>query len=789
MRQWNLGFTDPLQLTLAADARFAHPQYPRDTIWELRAEQGAPPALALTTTFGLRARAMRLFPMFFRANKALSDPADFAAAPRVIRVYPNLISVQYSPYSDISVCADYWALSSDVIAGRLAMVNLTAAPAAFQMQWLAILNPLTAGMGMRETNVNLQTILTGQFSDQTLVFMGTGAPDGAHSSYPGLAYSLEFEPHGARSLQWACACADDVDAAADIARQAAERTWEPEIARIELTNASQMVDIQTGNPEWDAALMLSQRAAALAFMGPSAHLPRPSFVLARLPEQGFSIRGSGEDYNALWNGQTALDVWYLAGLLLPGQPERVQGLIDNFLAVQSSDGFIDWKPGLAGQRSQRLAQPLLASVAWQVYEHLDNFDWIAKVFPHLSDFFRLWFSPEHDRDQDGYPEWEHPYQCGLDSIPLFNPGDPESLGVEVRWIESPALAGMLFQEAQALERMAALLDQPEPRAWLQQIQERLIAALAPSWDPERGIFSYQDSTSHSRFPGVVLSEFSQPGTVPVKTSFQQPTRLVLKIQSPQDATHTGRFILHGSGVDGPLHEEIPVRAVQWLHGSGRYTTQNMYLKVKEIIARQVMPGDVCTLSSVPYDSEDLSLFLPLWAGMASPVQAAEMASALHERYQRPYGLTLSPAGSPYGGAAGASQIHLPWNRMIIEGLIQTGFRDQAAAILIGNLKAVSRTLAEKKNFQSYYQAENGAGGGELGVLSGLAPVNTVLACLGVKVLTSQKVILQGRSPISLPITVQYRGTTIEFLPTQTIIHTRLGKTVVITDEERHEIVF
>ena len=72
MRTWNLGPGDPLQLTLAADMRLSQLDYTNDTIWNLELEGGEPPALALYTTFGMRARSMRLFPIFNTHDQLLS---------------------------------------------------------------------------------------------------------------------------------------------------------------------------------------------------------------------------------------------------------------------------------------------------------------------------------------------------------------------------------------------------------------------------------------------------------------------------------------------------------------------------------------------------------------------------------------------------------------------------------------------------------------------------------------------------------------------------------------------
>ena len=51
-------------LTLAADVRFCQPDYTNDIIWEMSLTNGEPVAVALQTTLGLRARSLRLFPIF-----------------------------------------------------------------------------------------------------------------------------------------------------------------------------------------------------------------------------------------------------------------------------------------------------------------------------------------------------------------------------------------------------------------------------------------------------------------------------------------------------------------------------------------------------------------------------------------------------------------------------------------------------------------------------------------------------------------------------------------------------
>ena len=92
MREWNLAPGDPLQLTLACDARLSPPNYVNDHIWQLDLSGGEPAALGIRTTYGLRARLMRLFPRFIEGGKSLHDPAQFISPPSVKRFFPNFLN-------------------------------------------------------------------------------------------------------------------------------------------------------------------------------------------------------------------------------------------------------------------------------------------------------------------------------------------------------------------------------------------------------------------------------------------------------------------------------------------------------------------------------------------------------------------------------------------------------------------------------------------------------------------------------------------------------------------------
>ena len=475
MRDWNLSSGDPLHLTLAADFRFGGVDYLNDQIWELDFASGEPRSLSLRTTFGLRARSMRVFPRFGEGRAVATDPAKFVRAPRLRFFAPNFLELDFSPLENLYVTAEFWAACSQALAGRYALVNRGAKPRKIRLEVCAILVPLD-GQAFFAAQSQMVNVVTGTTDGLAPLLYMTGGPNSITAPYPALTVELDLAPAATKKISWALASLAASGPSYELARKTAARNWDAEKARIEMSAESQTVDVETGDPDWDAAFALTQTAALRSFLPASETLPNPSFVLARAPDHGFSHKGDGTDYPLGWAGQSPLEAYALASFL-PGAPQFAKGLLRNFLSTQNEDGFIDSRPGLAGQRGKMLAAPLLASLAWQIYQSSENdrrsakspdfarsqetsdsaLSFLAEVFPSLLKFFWTWFSPAHDRNRDGLPEWDHLLQTGWDENPLFDIWNPWSQGVDITTAENPSLYALLAREAACLILIAEKL--------------------------------------------------------------------------------------------------------------------------------------------------------------------------------------------------------------------------------------------------------------------------------------------------------------------------------------------
>ena len=783
MRDWNLSSSDPIQLTLAADFRFGGVDYLNDQIWELDFTSGEPRSLSLRTTFGLRARSMRLFPRFNEGRAAITDPAKFVRAPRLRFFAPNFLQLDFSPLENLDVTAEFWAAGSQVIAGRYNLVNRAAAARKIRLDLCAVLAPLD-GQTFFAAQSQMVHVLTGTTGGLAPLLYMTGGPAPVAAPYPALTVELDLKPSAPRQATWALAALAASGPSFELARRTAARPWDAERARIQMTSESQMIDIETGNPDWDAAFAFTQNAALRSYFPASENLPNPSFVLARSPDQGFSRKGDGSDYPLGWTGQSPLEAYYLAGLL-PGAPATARGLLKNFLAAQNEDGFIDLRPGLAGQRGKMLSAPLLASLAWQIYQSTNDEAFLAEVFPPLLKFFWNWFSPAHDRDRDGLPEWDHLLQTGWDENPLFDVWNPSSQGVDISTVDSPALYAMLAREAACLILMAEKLGRADEVELVKRQAELLDNAVAAGWDERAALYQYRDLATRLSLVGQIIVKGKGDKPLKPKKEFEQPVRLLIEVQTKSPAAKRPEIRLAEFATKEPV-EVIAPEKFQWRSGGLVATSQKVYERLGRVDVIGLDAKDKVIVRSVDLTTQDHTLLLPLWAGLPDQQRAQTLIGrALLDatRFDKPFGIPALASSSDIKTDAVFSSVSLPFSQLIGEGLLSYGFHTEAARLVEHVMSAVIQNLKQNRAFYQRYHADTGAGLGERNALTGLAPLGLFLQTLGVTILSATRVRLEGKNPFPWPVTIRYRGLTIQRGLESTEVTFLNGKSVTVTDSK------
>lgn len=781
MREWSLGLGDPLYLTLAADMRLARPEFTNDHIWELDFGSGEPPALSLLTTYGLRARAMRIFTRFTEAGNMVSDPNEFSSPPHVRRFYPNYVKLSFAPFEGLDLIYEIYVPESNAVAGRVTITNRTLEGRELQLELCGALIPLD-GHAFAHTQMQMVNVLVGQTGGLVPLLFMTGGPQPGPGPQPSLMIDLDLEPGLTRQLTWTQAATDEHQKSFDLARRIAAQPWDAEVARIELLNSGQNVEIHTSDPDWDAALAFSQNTAFSLFFPANEKLPHPSFVMAREPDQGYSPKGDGSDLPPSWAGQSPLEAYYLASLL-PAASDLAKGVLQNFLSIQTEDGSIDGKPGLGGQRGNYQAMPILASLAWNIYKNTEDDIFLAEVFPGLLDFFWSWFSQSNDRDRDGIPEWQHLLQTGYDDNPSFDTWHPWAQGADITCMHNPSLLAMLIREADVLVQMAQRLNQHDKVILVHRQVEALKLTLNAAWNPRSGNYRYCDRETGQSLTKKTLARQEGPGTVMLKRTFDPPVRLLIDVQTKDPAAERPHITVWNKKNDGQT-EVLSGKHFQWRSGGMVATSSQVFAKIGKIQIKGVSKKDKVVVRTVNYTGIDHTLLVPLWAGVpdSQQVQAMLKRNLLDaDRFDRPFGLPAYPQTPRSKADAICMRVHLPWNQLICEGLLAYGYRKEAARLFVHLMAGVIMNLKEKHAFYQYYHAETGQGLGERNSLKGLAPVGLFLQVLGVRVYSSTRVRLEGENPFPWPITVKYKGLKILRGLDRTVVTFPDGKSVVVSD--------
>jgi hypothetical protein len=533
--------------------------------------------------------------------------------------------------------------------------------------------------------------------------------------------------------------------------------------------------------------MLAQNAAFCTFVGPTASLPNPSYVQNRLPDQGFSLRGDGSDYNHLWNGQSPLESFYLASLITPMAADLAKGLVSNFLEAQDEAGFIDWKPGLGGQRSGLLATPLLATMTWRIYEACEDQIFLENTFPGLLNFLRNWLSPENDRDLDGIPEWVHPMQIGADDHPVYSYWQEWAQGVDISTIESPALNAFLYQECQSLIKIATQIRYVDIIPELRTLSERLRDAVEESWDAGSSTYQNRDRDSHHSQKGELLAQNIGPGMILIQRAFDPPVRLLIHLNTTRDTMPHPQIFVHGTSASKRHRvEKLSVDQFRWHPGRGALTGQNVYAGIDQIEVQSLEIGDEIAIYSVDTTCLDHSLLIPLWSGIPDAERAEELVGNTildPGRFWKPFGLPACPNYTEESDHIYCSNAHIIWNQLVGEGLVTYGYRDEAAELVSNLMGAVIANLKQEGAFRRYYNAETGKGNGELNALSGLPPLGLFLLTLGIRLISPHKVAVVGYNPFPWPVTIKYRGLTVVRQRGNTMVVFPDGQTVNIDDTE------
>jgi hypothetical protein len=195
-------------------------------------------------------------------------------------------------------------------------------------------------------------------------------------------------------------------------------------------------------------------------------------------------------------------------------------------------------------------------------------------------------------------------------------------------------------------------------------------------------------------------------------------------------------------------------------------------------------ADQVRLQTTDLTGMDISLLLPLWAGLSASerVEAMVNETITHpQRFWKPYGLPVCPQPAAESGNPTCHSIRIPWNMLIGEGLAACGYLDEAAELFTRLMNALVVNFKAEGFFRRSYDAFSGTGSGERDSFEGLVPVGLFMTVIGIKLFSNQQIGVAGANPFPWPVTIRYKGMTILRQKTRTQIIFPDGQTISLDD--------
>lgn len=758
LRRWQLNATRPYSLEIAADARLSSTDYTDDQVWRLALGSGESPALALQTQYGGRVGLASIVPMWTLDNRVVYQAQGYAKPPVIVAFAPGFLQVQAAITPQIGIRAEYWVMDSHAVGARYTFANNSSQPLTLRVELFG-----HVGAGGKELKLGIMTLPDGAALSmgkigrlQPVVVM-EGTTNATSNSRIGR--DLTIPAKGNITLRWVHAGLATMKESAALARQWLNENWTDAFKRI--AEAAQAIPtIETGDDDLDAAIAFSYQQVMQAFLRPTSSLPHASFVAARQPDRGFSPRGDGRDHIRTWNGQAATTAYLTALAAAPVNAELAQGIIRNYLAVQQDDGTIDGKPGLAGQKQGALCMPILARLAWGIFQYTEDVQFLREVFPGLLRFFERWFV--EDADKDGLPEWTSEAQTGYPYFPTFAVTQPWGQHVSIQTVESPDLMAYLLSEAMSLREIAYFLNDQEHERSIDERINSLKAALESLWRDDR--YAYQDRDTHTTTASVTVLD-GVPGNeeqFPAMT-LSPANRLIVRVVGGLE--HVPAMTLNLEGLDAvgqPVTETASSDEFIWTHGRGVYTSKTVFSEINRIWFDGLIQVYKVYVQTVDTTRLDINALLPLWSVGIPPERAAALVKLLTDpqHFWRENGVTMCSAQDPAfdpANADGSGGVWPFWLTLIGEGLIETGNDALAADVLARLLKVQVAVLKAQKEFSEFYHSDSPLGPGERGHVAGVVPLHLLMRVAGVRIISARKVWVGGTFAWSSPITITQHG--------------------------------
>lgn len=789
LRRWQI--ESPLKL--AADARLRQTDYSDDQVWELVLGKGESAALQLQTRYGGRVGLASIVPMWSHDGRPIYQAQAFQTPPIVTSLAPGYIELEATLTAYLNLKAVYWAMESHAVGALFSIHNSSETAIEIHLDLVGFV-----GSGGKEQKV--RPVAFGESGDIILslgkignlqpavVLEGKHTGIDASSASAKIGQTIKIEAGQTTTVRFVHAGRTTLNESIALAQKWLQTAWNSHFEQIQV---AAIPTIETGDDVLDQVLALSYQALVEAFLKPTVSLPNSSFVATRNSGHGFH---DGHTADRGWNGQAPTLAYLTALGIASVNPGLAQGIIHNYLAVQQPNGWIDGKPGLGGQKQGVLCLPILARLAWGIFQYTEDAAFLSESFPKLQRFFERWLQPDLDHDGDGLPEWQSESQTGYVFTPTFAAWQAWGQGADIRLLEAPDLAAYLLSEARSLKEIAYYLRDTKAEEKLNGQVERLKNTLDSLWNAEQGRYTYRDRDSHQTTTSkIIIHDAKGMDELLPAESISPPNRLIIRVEGGVNLVPRMTLKLDGLDANGQdISETGTGEQFVWATGRGVYTSQQVFSQIDRVQFEglsRVYRVDVHTVDTTRLD---LHTLLPLWAGIEQPERSKALLNILtSERFWRQSGVTINAANDANfdpSNAEGSGGVWPYWATLMGETLIELGEMERASDLLQRLLTTQAAVFLQQGYFSEFYHSDMAKGLGEPDHLAGIAPLYLFMRVMGVRIISSKKVWVGGRFTWESPVVIDQHGVRVERSHKGTRIEFPSGTIREVKGEDWQEII-
>lgn len=762
---------DPYSLILVQDDLDDQTEGEQGNVWEIQFNRGELGGISLYSTLSMRALGIRITPIFSNKNENRINLSQFHKNPIIQSACPSYVRISAEVFTEINMGLEYWLIDGKTICGIITVINNSSSPFEGDLQFIINLKPLPGGDFISGVEVDRNYVLKGKTENISPVFFLSGNAKQGKFGNSSIESHYSVKANDIYRFEWCLVTQNEFQDSVDAIHKLPFENFDKETTRIELTNRSSTFLVDSGNPAWDKTFISSQK---------SCH----QLIKSGLSDEGnlfFLDKVNPENPISLIDQITPLQLWYFSQVI-PNQTIKIKDRLMAFFASQKEDGFIPNHLSHDDPQSRFHAFPILAKLTYEIFSQDEGYSDSAFILNHLIMYLKKWLKNQS-------PYWENALQSFYEDLPIHNIFDQKNNPIHTKWVDSPFLNTLLYQEVDYCLKLADLFSlELNEKEWFDDKKGFILKQIQESWNAKLGIFRYRDIGTKKTPRKKNILKVKEAGSYPVEHDLGSPLRLSISITLEQEISRNIQIIIFGSSEGNEITETITARQISWGNLFGFATTSILFEKIKQIEVNHFPQGNKMEIFTSDFSQVDLSCCVPINLEVLPKQQKDKITSTwLEDYFLSPHGFPLVPKKYQSNQSEKQNIVDLPLVTMIMEGLIKNGNRKLAYGLFEKLMNIVSENLRIYKNFYQYFDVDDGSCKGEYNIINGLVPLKVFFNLLGIQHWTENEIKITGDNVVENGVSIQFRGTKLVCSKDGYTIFTSDGKSLELKEDKIYEI--